>query len=74
MLGFFGQALSTDITVDQNEIAEARWFTRDDVTEMTAASELLLPPNVSISRWLLQTWHGGDHPRKMGLGHQPAEP
>lgn len=59
MLGFFGEALSTDITVDQNEIAEARWFTREEVTEMTAASELLLPPNVSISRWLLQTWHGG---------------
>jgi NAD+ diphosphatase len=59
MLGFFGEALSTDISVDQNEIAEARWFTRDEVTEMTAASDLLLPPNVSISRWLLQKWHGG---------------
>ena len=59
MLGFFGQALTSDITIDENEIAEARWFTRDDVTEMTAASEMLLPPNVSISRWLLQKWHGG---------------
>jgi NAD+ diphosphatase len=60
MLGFFGTALTYDITVDQNEIAEARWFTREEVTEMTASSELLLPPNVSISRWLLQTWHGGE--------------
>ena len=59
MLGFFGQALTSDITVDQNEIAEARWFTREEVTEMTASSDLLLPPNVSISRWLLQKWHGG---------------
>lgn len=59
MLGFFGTALSTEITVDQNEIAEARWFTREEVTEMTAAADLLLPPNVSISRWLLQEWHGG---------------
>lgn len=59
MLGFFGQALTSDITVDQNEIAEARWFTRAEVTEMTASSDLLLPPNVSISRWLLQKWHGG---------------
>lgn len=59
MLGFFGEALSVDITVDHNEIAEARWFTRDEVTEMTASSDLLLPPNVSISRWLLQSWHGG---------------
>jgi NAD+ diphosphatase len=60
MLGFFGTALTYDITVDQNEIAEARWFTREEVTEMTASRELLLPPNVSISRWLLQTWHGGE--------------
>jgi NAD+ diphosphatase len=59
MLGFFGKALTSDITVDQNEIAEARWFTREEVTEMTASSDLLLPPNVSISRWLLQKWHGG---------------
>ena len=59
MLGFFGKALSIDITVDQDEIAEARWFTREEVTEMTASSDLLLPPNVSISRWLLQQWHGG---------------
>lgn len=60
MLGFFGEALSADITVDHNEIAEARWFTRQEVTEMTASSDLLLPPNVSISRWLLQSWHGGE--------------
>ncbi|MET0931253.1 MAG: NAD(+) diphosphatase [Aeromicrobium sp.] len=60
MLGFFGQALKTEITVDQDEIAEARWFSREEVTEMTASEDLLLPPNVSISRWLLQTWHQGE--------------
>ncbi len=43
MLGFFGKALSTDITIDENEIAEARWFTREEVTEMTASTDLLLP-------------------------------
>ncbi|MCL3819963.1 NAD(+) diphosphatase [Aeromicrobium wangtongii] len=59
MLGFFGEALSTDIHVDHDEIAEARWFSRDEVTAMTASSDLLLPPNVSISRWLLQQWHQG---------------
>lgn len=59
MLGFFGQALTSEITIDANEIAEARWFTRDDVTRMTSSSEMLLPPNASISRWLLQQWHGG---------------
>lgn len=59
MLGFFGSALSYDIRVDQDEIAEARWFTREEVTEMTASSDLLLPPPMSISRWLVQQWHGG---------------
>lgn len=59
MLGFFGKAATTDIQVDHDEIAEARWFTRDEVTEMTDTSDLVLPPNVSISRWLLQQWHGG---------------
>jgi NAD+ diphosphatase len=59
MLGFFGTALTTDITVDQDEIAEARWFSREEVTEMTASSELFLPPNVSISRWLVAQWHQG---------------
>lgn len=59
MLGFFGSALTTEIRVDEDEIAEARWFSREEVTEMTSSSDLLLPPNVSISRWLLQQWHGG---------------
>lgn len=59
MLGFFGSADSTQIRVDADEIAEARWFTRDEVTEMTASAGLLLPPNVSISRALIQSWHGG---------------
>ncbi len=60
MLGFFGQAEpGSDIVVDHDEIAEARWFTREEVTDMTASTDLLLPPNVSISRALIQTWHGG---------------
>ncbi|MGA8852204.1 MAG: NAD(+) diphosphatase [Aeromicrobium sp.] len=59
MLGFFGRAMTSTIRVDHDEIAEARWFTRDDVTAMTASADLLLPPNVSISRALIQSWHGG---------------
>jgi NAD+ diphosphatase len=60
MLGFVGRALKTEIRVDQDEIAEARWFSREEVTELTASGELLLPPDVSISRWLVKQWHGGD--------------
>ena len=60
MLGFFGTALSSKINVDGAEIAEARWFSRDEVTELSAAGELLTPPIVSISRWLIDRWHGGE--------------
>jgi NAD+ diphosphatase len=60
MLGFHGIAETEDIVVDGDELAEARWFSRDEVTELTAAGELLLPPSVSISRWLIDTWHQGE--------------
>ena len=36
MLGFIGRATSEDITVDQDEIEDARWFTR---AEMKAEAE-----------------------------------
>ena len=60
MLGFYGTALTDEITVDHAEIAEARWFSRADITKLTASEELLLPPIVSISRWLVENWHGGE--------------
>ena len=60
MLGFHGTALTTDIQVDHAEIAEARWFTRQEITDLTASEDLLLPPIVSISRWLVENWHGGE--------------
>ena len=59
MLGYFGRATSFDITIDDDEIAEAGWYSREQVTELTAAGELLLPPNLSISRALINSWHGG---------------
>jgi NAD+ diphosphatase len=60
MLGFFGTALPGDITVDANEISEARWFSRQEISDLTASSELWLPSTLSISRWLIDTWHGGE--------------
>lgn len=63
MLGFRAQATGTDLTLDPREIAEARWFTRDELLEATKAEELVLPPpKVSISRWLVEQWYGGELP------------
>ncbi|SDQ44079.1 NAD(+) diphosphatase [Thermostaphylospora chromogena] len=59
MLGFFARAVSTEITCDVEEIAEARWFTRDELAAALHAGEVRLPPQVSIARRLIETWYGG---------------
>lgn len=62
MLGFTGRAETTDITVDADEIEDARWFTREDLRAGAEAGELVLPGGVSISRSLIEGWYGGPLP------------
>lgn len=59
MLGFQAKAVDPTVKVDHDEIAEARWFTRDELREATHSGEVLLPPSgVSISSWLIEEWLG----------------
>ncbi|MET7465760.1 NAD(+) diphosphatase [Nonomuraea sp. NPDC005501] len=58
MLGFFAEALTTTLTPDAEEIVEARWFSREELTQAIASGELRLPPPVSIARRLIETWYG----------------
>lgn len=58
MLGFHAHAATTDITVDEVEITEAAWFTRDELEAVVASGDLRLPPPVSIARRLIERWHG----------------
>lgn len=62
MLGFFARAVDTDIEVDGEEIAEARWFSRDELRDAVEAGEVLLPGEVSIARRLIETWYGAALP------------
>jgi NAD+ diphosphatase len=59
MLGFRGEAISTAITVDKVELAEARWWSREQLQADVLAKRLLLPPGVSIARRLIEDWFGG---------------
>lgn len=62
MLGFVAQAISTDIRLNDAELEEARWFTREDI----ATGALSLPPTQSISFALIEHWYnqqGGCHLR-----------
>jgi NAD+ diphosphatase len=49
MIGFFAEWKSGDIRLDPTEIADARFFRRDEELPM-------LPPPVSIARRLIDTW------------------
>jgi len=62
MLGFTGRAVSVDIDVDLDEIAEARWLTRAELRAQAESGELVLPGGVSISRSLIEHWYGGPLP------------
>jgi NAD+ diphosphatase len=59
MLGFRARAVTTQEQADGVELAEVRWWTREEFTADIAARELLLPPRVSIARRLIEDWYGG---------------
>lgn len=60
MLGFWAEAETTEIVVDERELADARWFHRDELRAMGEVGDGLpgwkLPRRDSISRWLIETW------------------
>ncbi len=55
MLGFYGEALSHEITIDPEELRDARWFTRAELREH-ATLGFSLPRADSIARRLIEDW------------------
>jgi NAD+ diphosphatase len=63
MLGFRADADGTqEIEVDADEIAEANWYSRQDLTEAIASGTLRLPPPVSIAHRIIEAWYGAELP------------
>ena len=63
MLGFKAVAAAgQSITVDEEEIGEARWFTRAEMRAAIHAGELGLAPTSSIARRLIEHWYGAELP------------
>ena len=48
MIGFTATWVSGDLRLEEAEIADAQWFTRDDLPE--------LPGSLSIARRLIDDW------------------
>lgn len=55
MLGFYAQALSEEISIDPNELRDARWFTREEMRNHTQYGFNLPRPD-SIARRLIEDW------------------
>jgi NAD+ diphosphatase len=62
MLGFIAHADSLEITVDGDEIEDARWFSHDEAIKGAEDGSLIMPGGISISRSLIDHWYGENLP------------
>jgi NAD+ diphosphatase len=63
MLGYRATAKGgQQIAVDEDEIGEARWFSRADLRAAIDSGELGIAPSSSIARRLNEFWYGGELP------------
>ena len=53
MIGFTIETENNAITLDENELAEARWFAREELDAATLSSP------ISLSRWMIESWREG---------------
>jgi len=59
MIGCFAEALGTTLTIDHDEIEDARFFTRDEVRAMIEGRHpqgLLAPQPMAIANALMRSW------------------
>jgi NAD+ diphosphatase len=52
MIGFQAQGMSTDIKLNDGELAEARWVSRQEI----ASGDIILSPKISVAYHLIETW------------------
>lgn len=59
MIGCWAEALTTDLTLEEDELYDARWFTRDEVKQMMAGEhpeEISVPGPHSIAYALIKSF------------------
>jgi NAD+ diphosphatase len=64
MMGFLAEGISEEITIDPDEIAEARWFEREEIRELVARAaageddpeQLSVPQPLAIAHHLCRRW------------------
>ena len=68
MLGFTAHALTHEVNLKDQELEDARWFTRADIV----GGVPLLPPRVSISYRLIEHWFDAGAERPLREVQQPT--
>lgn len=53
MIGFIAEAVTTEVTLDREELEEARWLTR---AEILAPEDHFIPPPMSLAHHLILGW------------------
>ncbi len=61
MLGYFARATSHDIVVEEDEIRQARWFTRAQLLDEVERGNVGLPGPTTIARGLIEAWLAKEH-------------
>ena len=57
MIGCTAEALDEDITIDGEELAEARWFERSQVRAMLKGEGgMWVPPAIAVAHHLIARW------------------
>jgi NAD+ diphosphatase len=65
MIGCIAEAISADLVVDQKELEDARWFSRDEIGQMfskTHPAGFSCPPKLAIANLLVWSWAKGEIP------------
>lgn len=62
MLGYRATAITTGLTHDDDEMAEVKWFSRDEFIQACETKNLALPNQTTIAWYLIQDWFGENIP------------
>ncbi|MEZ4676863.1 MAG: NAD(+) diphosphatase [Caldilineaceae bacterium] len=65
MLGFVAHAKTTEFDLIDNELEEARWMSRREIAQGIQEGSLKLPPGLSISRRLIESWFDAGNEGKL---------
>ena len=56
MLGFFADAITTELNLDTDEVVEAKWFTAQELIKKSGSGEIILSRKDSIANFLINKW------------------